>query len=396
MSPGASTPGNGRPHPDVLLDQISATAELEGELGLLFYLTPENRGDLLAQLTEFATRPSHGGSLPAPRYRSLDFDRDQLLSRMDDLERGPGQELGLIWSLRIRQLREMLGLLLARGSTQFTGEAERIYGVPDAPLVEWAEAILRAPEEECDRIVAEVRSVSDESWPAAPPAPAQDETDADGAAAYMEEVIRFYGLQGVDTAVSDQLTARAMVEGGRLWLSRDATFTSAFMERLAVHEVGVHLRRRARRPAGTHPLLEMESPHGPGTEEGLTVLAEARAGCLDPEVLRTYAGRVLVIRAARDGGAIQVIESLRDRDFEPDVMATLVLRAKRGTADFSGPGVFPKDLCYLEGARSVLEFTRAGGNVSPLFDCMLALEDLPYLPEGILSLDAEGTLAGDV
>ena len=365
---------------------VDETAEIESELGLLFHLTPVNRTALLAAMEELAANREVASADLGAEYPPMQFDPAQVERRLEALESGPASRLGPLWSLRIGQLRDTVALLRRRGTGAFAPLAEAMYGRPDQQLLDWAGAILEDPGTERARLLQEAARLDDGSWPPAPPEPDLEAAPADAnrAAAYLGEVIRFYELNGVDVRVTDRLTAHAMVEGGRLWLRRDATFDPRQMARLAVHEVGVHLRRRAERPDTVHPLLEMESPHGPGTEEGMTVLAEALAGSLEPEVLKMYAGRVVAIHAARSAGAPAVLRTLAEHGFEPREAATLLLRAKRGTADFAEPGAFPKDLCYLGGARSVMAFLRGGGSIAPLFDCLLSIEDLPLLPEGIL------------
>gem|GEM_PF-3523798 len=385
-----------------LAEEVDKTSSIESELGLIFYLNPVNRDELMDELSALAGGTGGNGPLLTAEYPPLEFDTDQMYSRLDALERGPASVMGDLWNMRINQLRRQLELLEARGRDHFTGLAVAEYGSPSRELVAWSAEILDDPLEATRRLVSYVEDTSHMDWPAPPPPvealsrstgadPADPEglpgpvgLDADSARSYLEGVIRHYRLDGVDVQITDRLTARAAVEGGRLWLRDDILFDKQLLRRLAVHEVGVHLRRRARRSCNRHPLLEMESPHGPGTEEGLTVLAEARAGCLEPEVLKTYAGRVVAIEHSLKKGAAAVADFLTEKGFEPDEAATLLMRAKRGTADFSDPGAFPKDLCYLEGAQRVLNYIRQGGTITPMLECLLGIEDLPYLPPYIV------------
>ncbi|MCK4773046.1 MAG: DUF1704 domain-containing protein [Candidatus Latescibacteria bacterium] len=381
-----------------LVAEVEKAAIIESELGLLFFLTPLNRNELMDGLRSLAggNKGLKGGG-PAletkpvlwAEYPPLEFDPGQMQDKLDAMEHGPAASLGTLWTMRTGQLRRTLELLEARGSGSFTRLAEAEFGRPAPQLLAWAEAILSDPAGMTEQLVSELGRLPDQGWPSLPPPAESTEVDAEEARQYLEAVIGHYQLKGVDVKISDRLTARAMVEGGRLWLQSDILFSNDLLHRLAVHEVGVHLRRRSRRPTARHPLLEMESPHGPGTEEGLTVLTEAHAGCLEPEVLKTYAGRVMAIEKSFGDGAQAVVDYLAESGFTPEEAATLVMRAKRGTADFSQGGAFPKDLCYLDGARNVLEFIRDGGSVAPLFNCLLGIDDLPFLPPGILDQKVE-------
>ena len=367
----------------VLGAEVEGTSRIESELELLFYLKPLNQDELVSKLCLLARGDEGSASALIAEYPLLEFNPEDIRRRIDALEHGPAAGLGTLWNMRIQQLERMLALMEARGTGSFTQIAIAEYGEPDPELVSWAESILSDPAAETELLVAKVAQTPHQLWPVAPPPVQALEVDAKAAREYLEDVIRYYKLEGVDVRISDRLTARAMVEGGRLWLRHDILFSEDLLRRLAVHEVGIHLRRRALRPLTQHPLLEMESPHGSATEEGLTVLTEARAGCLEPEVLHTYAGRVVAIDMSLAEGAYIVMNSLVDHGFEPEEAATLVVRAKRGTADFSQQGAFTKDLCYLVGVRIVLDYIHRGGSVTPLFDCLLGIEDLPYLPPGI-------------
>jgi uncharacterized protein (TIGR02421 family) len=111
-------------------------------------------------------------------------------------------------------------------------------------------------------------------------------------------------------------------------------------------------------------------------QEGLAVLAEYLAGGLDARRMRLLATRVIAARSVEDGA--EFVETFRLLHHEYGYTAGgawhVALRVHLC-------GGFTRDLIYLRGLTSLLEYLKQGGELAPLYAGKLALKHVPIIEE---------------
>ena len=184
--------------------------------------------------------------------------------------------------------------------------------------------------------------------------------DAATAAALLQAAADAVGLDGWRVVASDGMSARMDVIGRdrTIRVRRGSRYTDHELRRLAVHEVGTHAARAANGSRQPVALLGVLSDADLATEEGLAVWHEQRHGLSDPDVMRTYALRVLAASWALEQPFSAVLAGLAAHT-DPEAAFDVVARAKRGLPDPSVPGAHVKDQVYLGGLRAVGAHLRA-------------------------------------
>jgi uncharacterized protein (TIGR02421 family) len=144
-------------------------------------------------------------------------------------------------------------------------------------------------------------------------------------------------------------------------------------ERLAVHEVGVHVLRAANGYEQPDPLFAVGTAGYEATEEGLAAYGEVLSGTSEPNVLRKYAARVLAVDSVAEGSDFRsTFEMLKEQGLSLNQSWDVALRVHRG-------GGYLKDHIYLEGLMDVRDYAKRGGDLRKLFVGKVSLEDLPLV-----------------
>ena len=139
-------------------------------------------------------------------------------------------------------------------------------------------------------------------------------------------------------------------------VSRAASFLTAEVSRLAVHEIATHVARSVAGYAHVHPMLAIGlHPHHLHDEEGLAVWVEGELGVSSDESLRTYLLRALAVQCALEGSYLDTYALMR-KYTSAEQAAAITLRVKRGIASTSAPGAFTKDHVYLTGSAAVSKY----------------------------------------
>jgi uncharacterized protein (TIGR02421 family) len=119
-------------------------------------------------------------------------------------------------------------------------------------------------------------------------------------------------------------------------------------------------------------------------QEGLAVLAEYLAGGLDALRMRLLAARVVACRCMEEGAEFVDTFRLLHRDYGYTASGAwhIALRVHRC-------GGFARDLIYLRGLISLLDYLTEGGTLETLYTGKLALKHVPVIEElryrGVLS-----------
>jgi len=247
-------------------------------------------------------------------------------------------------------------------------------GLPDAALLAEARRILRE--------TAAEETLEPEDIP------------AEQAAESMQTVINKAGIQEWKAIVFEPMSAGMSVNrlDKELKIRKGDFCSQSDLQRLVVHEIGVHILRYENGLQQPIRLFQGSFPSCTSTEEGLAVYSERRAGLLKNVTLRKYAGRVVAANAALSQPFSRVFSRLVD-DLGTDEAFNIVTRAKRGFTDTGQPGAHVKDLVYLKGYLDVTaHLAQRPEDYSLLFLGKFGLQHLALvremLAEGMISLPA--------
>ncbi|CAN5782324.1 flavohemoglobin expression-modulating QEGLA motif protein [soil metagenome] len=198
-------------------------------------------------------------------------------------------------------------------------------------------------------------------------------------AALAERELEYY--RGIEPTLESVVEVSGEVPGvmvsrGRLLVSKTTSIAAARADALIQHEVGTHV--LTHHNGSVQPLSQLSSGLAGYEElqEGIAVFMEYLAGGLSASRLRTLAARVAAVRCLTDGAEFP--EAFRELTHRYNVREraafTLCMRVYRS-------GGLTKDLVYLRGLVSLLNYLREGGDLEPLFMGKIALAHVPLMRE---------------
>jgi hypothetical protein len=169
------------------------------------------------------------------------------------------------------------------------------------------------------------------------------------------------GLREWRVELDPVMSARVLVDAGKrlVRVSPHARFRDRDVLGLVAHEIDTHV---ARAHAGSGQALAMLGIglHGSlEAEEGLAILAEERAGTLQPSFLARARTVADAVEHARVAGFREVYSRLVPRVGSATAFG-MALRIKRGLARPGEPGVYSKDLVYGAGFVAVRAWLGSG------------------------------------
>jgi len=264
-----------------------------------------------------------------------------------------------------RELDRELSLLADRNSSAFIFGSLQLHGKVRSRLLKQAQELLALPVE------------NKESSETADPISAEVFVD------HVNEELEWYRNGDPDfegsVHTSSQMYGGMLVSKGVLMVGENASFPSERMESLIQHEVGTHMVTWSNGSAQPLKLLAAGLPRYEEFQEGLAVLAEYLAGGLDPQRVRTLAGRVLAVDAmTRNAEFLDVFRMLtEDHNFSQRSSYLITMRVFRG-------GGYAKDAVYLRGLNYVLRYLSNGGNFTNCFIGKMGGDHMPVIEELLL------------
>lgn len=206
---------------------------------------------------------------------------------------------------------------------------------------------------------------------------------AEDVASEMQGVIDSAGIQEWQALAFEPMSASMSVNRLDKWLKirKGDTYSRVDLRRLIVHEIGVHI---VRYENGRRQPIRLFANGFPGyisTEEGLAVYSEAKAGLLETETLRKYAGRVIAANQSLSKPFSEVFCTLTQY-VAPETAFNIATRAKRGFRDTSRPGAHVKDLVYLQGYLAITtHLEKQPDDYALLFSGKFGLQQLDLVRE---------------
>lgn len=298
-----------------------------------------------------------------PRFSYKPFGRAEALrTRLQAIAVVEKTALGKLFRDVKEYLLNELSVIEALGTERFTDV--QLYGTPSRSLIHKAYEVL-------------------EHVPRLPHAP--HPYTATLLKTAFERELKAYGFAGWTITLKPSVARVAVSPSKRTIVIRQiAKFSENDIKSLLAHEIGVHVLRAMNGYRQHYRIFGSDAiPGYLATEEGLAAAHEQKAGCLDNNRQRRYAGRVIAAATALKGSFRDVFNELR-KFFTPKEAFALTVRVKRGLSDTSQAGGFIKDHVYLEGKLALDDFVAHGGTLTPLYAGKIGLEHIGLVEQGIL------------
>lgn len=328
--------------------------------------------------------------------RPLPFDPEQKRRDFLSIERDIRQRLGKynaagqIMTRMCAEYRQVVDLLLNRGTVTFAALSERLYGSS-------ADSFHAGDPNLADlggMLSGSLDNLARDSQLSA----AEPLLDAAEAMQLLAQRLTtfFENPSAVRIRLSDGIVADAAAGSDYIKLRGEARFTLRDIRLLEVHEGWVHLGTTLNgqdQPICT--FLSKGPPSSTVTQEGLAVLTEVLSFSSYPGRVRRLAHRIEGVALAESGADfLEVYRFFLDEGYAPRESYQQAMRIFRGSLP-SGCGPFTKDLCYSKGFVLLYNFMRLAasrgkvGLVPLLFCGKTNLDDIKTLAllaeEGLLA-----------
>jgi uncharacterized protein (TIGR02421 family) len=291
--------------------------------------------------------------------RPLPFDPDFKRQEFHDIERDIRRQLGTyngagqIMARMCEEYREVVDMLVLRGTRAFSLISERLYGstsdsfhAGDATLSDLGQMMS---------VILD--NLSQETI-------FQPDVQSFDAQQTVEELSLRLGAffcdpSAVRVRISDGIVADAAAGTDYIKIREDARFTAREVRLLEVHEGWVHLGTTLN--GQTQPVctfLGKGPPSSTVTQEGLAVLTEIFSFASHPARVRRLTNRIEAVALAEAGANfLDVFRFFLQEGYLPRESYQHSMRVFRGSLP-ANHGPFTKDLCYSKGFVQIYNFMR--------------------------------------
>jgi uncharacterized protein (TIGR02421 family) len=315
----------------------------------------------------------------------LGFDPEQKARELDgilrdaDRELGKADKLGQILRTTTEEYREVVRMLMARGTRDFYAFSRKLYGSPKDKLPDGKTTVRDMGFVLYDLLTA----IGGERLGAEQPR----EITAELAAMELNvRFERFFGDAAVRVQVDDTLLADAAAGSDYVKIRSGAVFTRGDLDILEAHEGWVHVATSLNGQA--QPVarwLAKATPRTVAVQEGLAALVELFTFRSTPRRAKKLNDRILAVDKAEDGASfLDVFEWYRTEGYDEQECFQNARRVFRG-GRLEGGAPFTKDACYCKGIVLNYSFMRAAIQLDKaylipfLFVGKVAHEDVPIL-----------------
>jgi uncharacterized protein (TIGR02421 family) len=315
----------------------------------------------------------------------LGFDPDAKIRELDEIlgdaerELGEGDRLGQILRKSAEEYRQVVRMLVARGSRDFYAFSRKLYGSPKDKLPDGVTSVRDMGFVLYDTLTA----IGGERLGPKQP---RDITAEMAAFELNARFDRFFGGASIQVQVDDSLLADAAAGSDYVKIRSGATFSRGDIDILEAHEGWVHVATSLNGQA--QPVarwLAKGPPRTTAVQEGLAALVEIFTLRSNPRRAKKLNDRILAVDKAEDGASfLDVFEWYRTEGYEEDECFQNARRVFRGGL-VEGGAPFTKDACYCKGIVLNYAFMRAAiqqdrAHLIPfLFVGKVAHEDVPIL-----------------
>ncbi|MBI4739455.1 DUF1704 domain-containing protein [Candidatus Woesearchaeota archaeon] len=297
---------------------------------------------------------------PQFRYGNLPHDPDKVeeeLNAVDDHD----SVLGSLLAQKRDVFIDKCEMMRRIGTSKFNVFAKKVCGFPKASTLARAAELMSFEPQNEESAVSTAQAVN-----------------------LIRAELIHYGFPYMVKQKEMSSLAAVSVADQCVFVRKDATFSHRYIQRLIVHEIGTHVLRAENGRAQPFWIFFSGFPQYLATEEGLAVFNEERFGLLTAGTMRLYAARAIAVKMGQDRSFSKTYKYFRGR-LGDDAAFKLALRVKRGLADTSKRGGFPKDFVYLEGYLAVKKFLedngKDNGTMQDLYYGKIGVDHVPLLAE---------------
>ncbi|MFA0963200.1 flavohemoglobin expression-modulating QEGLA motif protein [Roseivirga sp. BDSF3-8] len=332
-------------------------AEINNTYDFLLAVTPVNTAEEWERFKQ-----NNCSEPPVFRYRLLPADPEKMKRDLYDIsiDRIDDPTLAFLLHDKRAEMDKEISMLEERNTQQFLYNSFRLYGKPDAELVNLAKAILDElrtgdEEEEPDRVSPEAFRRQGER--------------------YIQALRNQDGAFGCDIRIRKDLDG-IMVSRGCLMIS-DTFYSPAHrVAPLLEHEIGTHSVTYYNGKKQPLELFYVGLAGYDEWQEGLAVFSEYMAGGLTRARLRLLAARVIAANHLAEGA--DFIENYgmlqAEHGFGERTAFNITTRIHRG-------GGLTKDAIYLRGFQKLLHYMQHHDEMEHLYVGKLAEKHIPYIEE---------------
>ncbi|HVE44844.1 MAG TPA: flavohemoglobin expression-modulating QEGLA motif protein [Gammaproteobacteria bacterium] len=323
----------------------------------------------------------------------LSFDPDKQIEEFHDIDRSIRRKLGEysgVGSIMQRMCAEyiqVIQLLQARGTPQFTEISQALYGSSEdafhvgAPtLKDLATLVTETLLKMEDKVITEADI---------PRYASTEVVDI-----LSKRLADYFGEDKIRVEIGDGILADAAAGADRIKIHKDLTFSLREIRTFEIHEGWVHLATTLNGMA--QPIctfLSKGPPSSTVTQEGLAIITEIFTFSSYPGRVKQLTNRISAVNMAEEGANFfDVYAFYRGQGLSEEESYQSTVRVFRGSTPEGGP--FTKDLSYSKGFVLIYNFLRLAvqrglvERIPLLFVGKTTLEDLHIL----LDLQEEGII----
>lgn len=292
-------------------------------------------------------------------YQPLPYDPKEKIDEFYNLERdvrralGQFSAIGNILQRMCREYRELVRMLVARGTPDFSKISQELYGSAEDVFYAGAPR-LRDLAEIVTQTLANLELHSQQNLD-------EIQYTSEQAVEILGTRLATY-FEGTDhqvrVKISDGIIADVAAGAEYIKIRKGISFTERHLRVIEVHEGWVHMATTLNGMA--QPICTFLSKGPPSstiTQEGLAIIMEIFTFTSYPGRLWRLTDRVTAISMAEQGANfLEVFEFFRSRDLGDDVAYGHASRVFRGSTPDGGP--FTKDLVYSKGFVLIYNYIR--------------------------------------
>jgi uncharacterized protein (TIGR02421 family) len=322
--------------------------------------------------------------------QSLNFKPEALRQAFKDFKHdiikklGKHDAIGLILIATTNQYIQVIDLLCSRGTPEFLGYSQKLYGSARDHLRGDKKSLLELGVRLCEIFSLPAAKHLTRHYPKDIPAEVAVEK-------LTKMLSEFFEEGDVQVLITDGIVSDAAAGGDKIKINKNAYFSDLDLQVLEVHEGWVHVGTTFNgrlQPSATW--LSVGSPRTTSTQEGLAVLIETLTFSSFPDRARRVSDRVIAIDMAEQGADfIEVYRNFVNHGISPHDSYTITQRVFRGGM-VEGGACFTKDLSYVKGWVETVNFIRSAilegvpEILTMLFVGKVSLDDIPVLYQNYL------------
>lgn len=298
---------------------------------------------------------------PVFKYK-VDRSIEMFILPLTKLEFDSNTVTGTLAEKKRRELINMIKMILAAGTKNFSKYSELVYGVPDGAIL--GTALQKYKQ----------HSVAN-SEPSAYISMAEAEEQI--TSFLMKRKIDYEVIKTDDAA--NRISVSVIDTKVRVRLSSDSKgFLKREFRGKIAHEIETHVYRALNGMEQPYKILHIKCAGYKMLDEGLAIYNQHQYYDDSHETILVPPFLALMVDLALRKSFREVYQFARGVENEAGAWI-YTMRVKRGLGDTSLPGSFTKDSLYYRGEQTVREYLRSGGDLSDLYYGRYGLDDVQLI-----------------